>query len=1284
MCSMLKDLFDSCEYDPIISAPSRRAAPARSAAAGVSAAAAAPATRASPSAGSRSKTPTMMRRPAAALAATPTPLTAGPLTAAGRRKLKAKFESGEQSDDETHMKRHGHCPKRAKGHTCACSVCKSVDACPRCTFRHYADRWRAVATYRGPLGKDMCWLVERKRSWPGPWALGCALCANLVDHFKSDDVGLAQYFGSRRKTTKWARFEETGAKILSHVQQHADSQLHNGAVQFMLDPMSTVVGAPSASTPKQPFGRGVPQPEEYIRIWEQVRSATSNCHSMRTSGIEKYSHCASKGLGGPRQGNNDQRQMAYVIAEVIRQDDRAFLSQCSDCSLCIDAGASKNVISFMAASATAEVIQTRMGLIGIVDESVVPSAAPGVSAGAAATLGVSAGAAAGVADSVDMVREMKSTRSKGEIMACLREFHSIGCRDRNKHRGIFNLSSFNHHRSIIRLCTFDGASEAQLTGRKLAADGLPNVRCVARDRAHAVRTNLRAPLRSDKELNRIRKELLDKKESLSKLVQYHPRARKVHMTCQQAVINEDGEQGGGLKTVLKNFSFANQRFESENTPARRIACTLMASMLFLTTEADDANRSKKERDNAMEILTVFNAEDLVLFGLEADLAGHGTEFLRFFDVAAPDPSLLPRRVRQFRKEVGVLFMEGKILHASNQETVTGIILRTLAGRKASFFWKDQVRTIGGGVANLAAVRFALKRVQTMARLLLETLDLEFNDALFPQAWEIFDLHTWQGVTPDSPTDRKLVAKFSSICRHRLWNEIAMGREFKIVRKIALAKFSSFPERERDTDGASGTPNEPGGVSAPGSEPCGVSALGSEPGGASKGPGRGLNRRCWEHAMDQAQLAHGPLPNFRTPQHIMCVCVSPAPGLRTPGPGPRASGPGLRGHARKLYAWYMSWSDSTCDVERLIGVVKTHMKAKHADVGTWHLRDCVTISKYGPKSVKELATREVVNGVVRLRPTEFLRRCNTVWTSTYGRRHDVSSAPRADIGKEHKTTRTGTEAGLTARVAKRRHALLNVGAGQTETVLPGMSMTSLAAGGLEGRNERQQQIARHARAKLNRLRHLPIGAAGVSAAAPAAKAKAKAKSKAKAKAKAAPKGKAAARPADTVFYAHGLTEQPPLSAGRRWSDRVMESDVIVVRDLAVVQKARDSYIRMDRPLLAAMLFGKRVATPLYCASASPVGGSSVQFLPALRKKFGVFLTANFRARHGATVDMFRRAARTLGDKCSTQELDSEDNAREYDSGTMVIDSLDDFSTFVRKQVSVARERSDRGTYRSRRE
>ena len=287
---------------------------------------------------------------------------------------------------------------------------------------------------------------------------------------------------------------------------------------------------------------------------------------------------------------------------------------------------------------------------------------------------------------MDMARAKKSDRSKSEIMECLRQFHSVG-RQGSKYAGIFDLRAFDHHRDIIRLCAFDGASEAQLTGRKLAGDPacLPSMRCVARDRAHAVRTNLKAPLRADPEMVRIWEQLMNKKDSLAKLLQYSPRCRNAHMECQKVVLNVDHVQGGGLGVVLKNFSFANQRFESEALPKRRIACTLMASMLFLTSEVDDPNRKKCEKENTDAILSVFNAQDMVLFGLEADLAGLGTQFLRCFDRHMPDPSLLPRYLRQFRADVSALFFEGKILHHSNKSTVVGIILGTLAGRKATFF-----------------------------------------------------------------------------------------------------------------------------------------------------------------------------------------------------------------------------------------------------------------------------------------------------------------------------------------------------------------------------------------------------------------------------------------------------------------------------------------------------------------------------------------------------------------------------------------------------------------------
>ena len=82
-------------------------------------------------------------------------------------------------------------------------------------------------------------------------------------------------------------------------------------------------------------------------------------------------------------------------------------------------------------------------------------------------------------------------------------------------------------------------------------------------------------------------------------------------------------------------------------------------------------------------------------------------------------------------------MRGRVFHKSSTNTVTAIILKTLSHKKATFFWRNEARTFGP-VTNHAAVLRSLRRVQTVARLLLDTLRLEFHDSLFPQWWEVFD------------------------------------------------------------------------------------------------------------------------------------------------------------------------------------------------------------------------------------------------------------------------------------------------------------------------------------------------------------------------------------------------------------------------------------------------------------------------------------------------------------------------------------------------------------------
>jgi len=317
----------------------------------------------------------------------------------------------------------------------------------------------------------------------------------------------------------------------------------------------------------------VPQPADYLRVWADICSVASGRATQKLRAVDRFCHDANPKFAEcvHAEPQREQKQIAFAMAEAIRVEDRAFLRRASDCVLCADASSSRNVISFVATCAADVVVQVREGLIGIADETGfdVSAGPPGVSAGGPSV------------DVVDASRSKKSDKAKEQMMNCIRTFHSEGAVDKAT-PGRFNLRDFDHHRSITRALIFDGAADAQLTGRKLAADPqcFPNTREVVRDRAHAVRTNVRAPLTSDPELKRIRHELLNKPDSLSKLVQYHPRARNQHLACQIAVLKVDGVQGGGLKGVIKHFSFANQRFESEETPARRIACTLLSSILF--------------------------------------------------------------------------------------------------------------------------------------------------------------------------------------------------------------------------------------------------------------------------------------------------------------------------------------------------------------------------------------------------------------------------------------------------------------------------------------------------------------------------------------------------------------------------------------------------------------------------------------------------------------------------------------------------------------------------------
>ena len=347
---------------------------------------------------------------------------------------------GEQSDDETHQARHGRCETLAKGRkTCRprCSICVDIHECPRCSFKLQLPALQQRAAFDHG-GSKLTWIAERKRSWPGGWAVGCILCYNLAQSLRKGDIYVPGHTVLLRGCSSWSRFLHDGSLQKADVTQHAQTELHQTALRFYLEPgfgLPPVVGDVSApailprvsadlssvpaikkATAEHPFGPGVPQPDDYLRVWGHIRKVSSQRACKEHRSVDRYSHDPDEKLDDKDGGGEPQRelsQIAFVMAEVVRTDDRNFLRKATDCTLSMDASSSKNVITFTAACATDDVVQTRQGLIGIIDEQ--GETAPDVSAGAP---GEAAGGEDDAEDDagqgIDPIAEVRRKKANGQ------------------------------------------------------------------------------------------------------------------------------------------------------------------------------------------------------------------------------------------------------------------------------------------------------------------------------------------------------------------------------------------------------------------------------------------------------------------------------------------------------------------------------------------------------------------------------------------------------------------------------------------------------------------------------------------------------------------------------------------------------------------------------------------------------------------------------------------------------------------------------------------------------
>ena len=177
-------------------------------------------------------------------------------------------------------------------------------------FSQHRLTWtRKYCAFEFGQGELLCWVAERKRSWPGRWAVGCALCNNLMRHaFNAPDDTA---FAGTRITCLWARFEQE-SPTASNLNNHAKSLHHRTALKFFLNPgaglalpgsavapdtgtMPAIISCPhdgsKGITKECPFGPGVPQPADYLRVWEHILT--------RVSGRSTQKHHAQHGSARP-------------------------------------------------------------------------------------------------------------------------------------------------------------------------------------------------------------------------------------------------------------------------------------------------------------------------------------------------------------------------------------------------------------------------------------------------------------------------------------------------------------------------------------------------------------------------------------------------------------------------------------------------------------------------------------------------------------------------------------------------------------------------------------------------------------------------------------------------------------------------------------------------------------------------------------------------------------------------------------------------------------------------
>ena len=115
-----------------------------------------------------------------------------------------------------------------------------------------------------------------------------------------------------------------------------------------------------------------------------------------------------------------------------------------------------------------------------------------------------------------------------------------------------------------------------------------------------------------------------------------------------------------MATVMKNFGFAKQRFDSTVDPAAKLALVLLPMCTVLAILASDSRNVKERRDNAARAIKYLDTKFATALGISADWGIVWEVLLRLFDRNSHDIAASSSQVEAHIKLLKALFLEGGV------------------------------------------------------------------------------------------------------------------------------------------------------------------------------------------------------------------------------------------------------------------------------------------------------------------------------------------------------------------------------------------------------------------------------------------------------------------------------------------------------------------------------------------------------------------------------------------------------------------------------------------------